>query len=270
MLPFDIAFADTCIGGSTVASRLARNRTGLRAFYLADYGVNPLGTKSREEVREALTRWVEMAASRAPLLVVACNTASVRLREAPEVLHRARELGLEIRSMADFLQELLERAGEEVGGRRVCLMGTEFTVARPLYREALSRAGAGEVLPLPATLTERTIAHLRHRTPRGRATIREEVRTAVSRADAVLLACTCFPLAEEVLLEVNPKVTLLDPAVGVEGLEGLPRRPGPNRLTVGLSGSALAPTELERAFSTLFPGWEQEGVVEVRTHPGPA
>jgi len=35
--PFDVVFADSCVGGSTVASQLARTRKGLRAFYLADY-----------------------------------------------------------------------------------------------------------------------------------------------------------------------------------------------------------------------------------------
>ena len=37
--PFDVAFCDTCIGGSTVAAHLAR--PGLRAFYLAEAGVAP-------------------------------------------------------------------------------------------------------------------------------------------------------------------------------------------------------------------------------------
>lgn len=36
---YDVVFADTCIGGSTVAARLAQVRQGLRAFYLADYAV---------------------------------------------------------------------------------------------------------------------------------------------------------------------------------------------------------------------------------------
>lgn len=268
-LPFDIVFADSCVGGSTVASQLARTRNGLRAFYLADYAVNPLGVKSREAVQEALNRWVDAAVGRAEELVIACNTASVRLRGTPEVVDRARSLGIRVHSMADFLEEMLEGGGPEVEGKRVCLMGTEFTVGQPLYRDRLSGAGASAVLPLAATLTERTIPHLEHESPDGRKTILEEIRETLEKADVVVLACTCFPMVEELIREVNPSITLLDPALGVEGLGELKGGEGPNRLTVALTGDVLSPQELQAQFPQLFPGWELEAVLKLEIAPLP-
>ena len=50
----DAVFCDTCIGGSTVAACVGRRSAGLRACFLADYAVNPLGTKGADEVRAAL------------------------------------------------------------------------------------------------------------------------------------------------------------------------------------------------------------------------
>lgn len=260
-LPFDIVFADTCVGGSTVASQLARTRKGLRAFFLADYAVNPLGVKSREAVQEALNRWVDAAVGRAEELVIACNTASVRLRGVPEVADRARTMGLRVHSMADFLERMLREGAWEVEGKRVCLMGTEFTVGQPLYRDRLSGAGAAAVLPLVATRTERAIAHLEHDSTQGREAIIEEVREAIEGSDAVVLACTCFPMVGDLIREVNPSITLLDPAIGVEGLGKMAGGKGPNRLTVAITGDTLSPEDLRAQFHQLFPGWELEGVV---------
>ena len=48
---------------------------------MADYAVNPLGVKSKPEVRDALDRWVDAAQGLASHLIVACNTAS----DAPQV-----------------------------------------------------------------------------------------------------------------------------------------------------------------------------------------
>jgi glutamate racemase len=259
--PFDLVFADTCVGGSTVAAELARTREGVRAFFLADYLVNPLGVKSDEAVREALDRWVDLAAGRSDTLVIACNTASVRLRGLSEVVERAGSLGLSVFSMADFLEQVLETRRQDVAGKRVCLMGTEFTVREPLYSDRILEAGARGLLPLAATLTERVIARLFHESPQGKAGILAECGETLAMADAVVLGCTCFPMASDLIRSVNPEIALLDPAEGISALGEVGRGEGPNRMTVALSGSVLSAAELESYFPTLFPGWELEEVM---------
>ena len=130
---FDVVFCDTCIGGSSVAAKLARPGAGLRGFYLADYAVNPLGTRTDGEVRTALNRWTDIAAERSSTLVVACNTASVRLEDSPDVRRRAEALGLRLHSMVDLL-DAVTPAGAE---RRVLARRVE---ARAAQRALLSRA----------------------------------------------------------------------------------------------------------------------------------
>jgi glutamate racemase len=258
-----VVFADTCIGGSTVAARLARTRRGLRAFFLADYAVNPLGVKTMGEVRLALDRWVDFAHGRSNTLIVACNTASVLLRNAPGVVERASGMGMTVHSMADFLEALLRNRPSSVKGRAVCLMGTEFTVGQSLYATLLQERGARTLLPLPATRTERAIAHLRHDTPEERESILAEIGGPIGESDAVVLACTCFPLVESLIRDLRPGVELLDPAGGVDDLALDAKGEGPNRLTVALTGGALAPEEVEARAATLFPGWELEEVVRL-------
>ncbi len=96
-----------------MAGHLGRARSGLRAFYLADYAVNPLGVKSPEVVREALEGWVRAAQGRASTLVVACNTASARLEGAPEIRELASSLGIRVYSMVDFLDWALKDSRSE-------------------------------------------------------------------------------------------------------------------------------------------------------------
>jgi len=261
--PYDVVFADTCIGGSTVAARLALGRAGLRGLYLADYAVNPLGVQPAFGVRAALDRWVDVARDRASTLIVACNTASVLLRRTPEVVERASGYGIRVHSMVDFLEVILGAEGEGVRGQRVCLMGTEFTVSQPLYHGLLQEAGAASLQPLPATQTEQTIAHLQHGTPAGRATVVREIAAGVRAADTVLLACTCFPLVSDLVREINPGAALLDPAHGVDGLELGAEGEGGNLLTVALTGDVLTPEMVSERAGTLFPGWTLSGVARL-------
>jgi hypothetical protein len=83
----------------------------------------------------------------------------------------------------------------------------------------------------------------------------------VSQCDAVLLACTCFPLVADVIHQVNACCTLLDPARHVAGLMPLPLRSGPNHLTVALTGDAIGPDEVRSKASELLPGWIVTDVV---------
>ena len=261
--PFDIVFCDTCIGGSTVAADLARPGAGLRAFFLADYAVNPLGTRDDEEVRDALQRWVDIAARRSDTMIVACNTASVRLEESPEVRETANARGVQLHSMVDLFDSLLRREAERLRGKRVCVMGTRYTVSRPVHAGRLSDAGVGEVIPLGATRTERAIAHLVHTSAEGRALIREEIEDSLAGADAVLLACTCFPLIGDLIDAIRPGIRQLDPGLEVRELVPSPGRGGPNQLTLAYTGTAVTADTLRAQAPALFPGWDEITVVSL-------
>lgn len=262
MRTYDVMFCDTCVGGSTVAARLATVRTGLRAFYLADYAVNPLGVKSRGEVQAALERWVRLTVPRAGTLIVACNTASVLLRDSPEVRRKAGEAGLHVVSMVDFLERHLASRPAPLAGQRVCLMGTRFTVSQPIYYDLLYRAGARQVVPLGATRTEGVLAHLGHGTEAGRQEIAAEIGETIRACDSVILACTLFPLIADLLRDLNPACRLHDPAAGVADVLPATMHPeAENRLTVALSGATLTPDDIHSNAAALFPGWRMEEIV---------
>lgn len=247
--PHDVAFCDTCIGGSSVAANLAL--PGLRAFYLADYVVNPLGTRSDCEVRAALDRWLGIAEEQAPVTIVACNTASVRLEGTPRPAN--------VFTMVDLFDSMLATEREHVANQRVCVMGTKFTVASPVYRERL--AAAREVIPLGATLTERTIAQLDHTTPQGRQRIVDEIGEVIREVDAVAHACTCFPLITDLVAEINPDIHQLDPGQAIRGVTDWPEREGKNHLTVAVTGRTVSAGDIQARAAELFPGWDRVEVI---------
>lgn len=259
--PFDVAFCDTCIGGSTVAANLAAHVSGLSAFFLADYTVNPLGTKDGGDIRAALERWANIAAERAPVMIVACNTASAELEASPATREHVHQLGLEVYSMVDLLDRLLDRV--DVRSMRVCLMGTEYTVNRPVYAERIERAGASEVVRLGATRTESAVANLQHTIETGRAIIREEIGERIRDIDAVVLACTCFPLVGDLITELNPDARQLDPGPEISSLTDWPERAGPNVLTLAHTGDAARGIQLQARAADLFPGWDRVEVVSL-------
>jgi glutamate racemase len=260
---YNVAFCDTCIGGSTVATNFARPDHGLRAFFLADYEVNPLGTRGDARVREALDRWVNIAADRAPAMFIACNTASMRLEDSPGVRRRADQLGVDLHSMVDLLHTLLGRKSTTIPDARVCVMGTEYTVGRPVYRKHLQNAGAREVTSLGATRTERVIAHLQHTSTEGRRIIRDEIGNTLADADAVLLACSCFPLVSDLIDEIRPGILQLDPGLAACEVAPVDSRGGPNCLTLAYTGDAITQDELEAQAPLLFTGWDRIDVVRL-------
>ena len=95
----------------------------------------------------------------------------------------------------------------------------------------------------------------------GRRAIEEEIGHAIRTCDAVLLACTCFPLVSDLIRELNPHCLLLDPGIGTSDV--LPRTPSSqtNRLTLAVSGDALSAADVSRHATDLFNGWEIEHVI---------
>jgi glutamate racemase len=257
---YDLVFCDSCIGGSSIARKLSNQPWSVRALYLADYAVNPLGTKRPSEISRALQRWVDFSAGSSKTLVIACNTASIRLTECPDVRSSAVEAGLSLVSMVDLLDRALAAAHSWLSEACVCLMGTEFTVRQGLYRERLLTAGATEVRLLAATQTERMVAHLQHTSREGKRAVVAEISNAIRGSEVVVLGCTCFPLITDLIREINPTCKVIDPADGIDdfrfGRTGCSRH-----LTIVVSGPDRIADHVRTCATQLFPRWQIEDVL---------
>ena len=107
------------------------------------------------------------------------------------------------------------------------------------------------------------IAHLQHATDEGRRIIRDEIADTLVDVEAVLLACTCFPLVADQVAAINPDIVQLDPGHEILSIAPEVRRAGPNHLTLAFSGDALGQDELDAQAATLFPGWDEIDVIRL-------
>jgi glutamate racemase len=258
MPEYDLLFCDSCLGGSTVTTQIIGRECGVRAFYLADYAVNPLGRKAPCEIERAVRRWIEFAASQTDTVVVACNTASISLHETGRWSTASAPHTVRLVSMLDLFDRALVSARSRLEGASVCLMGTEYTVRHPVYHRRLLTAGAAAVRPLAASRTENVIARLQHTSKQGQRAIAHEIGDAIRSSDVVVLACTCFPLISRFISDLNPACAVIDPAAGAV-LHEYTRSGRMNRLTVGVTGGeSLTAAD---SISVLFPGWHIEDVI---------
>jgi glutamate racemase len=259
--PFDVVFTDSCIGGSTVASKLGAKSSGLRGLYLADYAINPLGVRSAEGIGAVVQRWVSAAASCSPLLIIACNTASVSVHRAGKLNEPVSGGGLVVVTMVELVGRVLEGHRTQLAGKRVGLLGTKFTTTERLYQELIVAAGAGEVDACAATQTEHAVAAFQYASASASAVIVDEIGAFVQGCDAVLLGCTCFPFIAPLIRRLNPGCLILDPAAAVQDVRTSPARSGENVMTIAVSGPEAAVKTVARNAVTLFPTWNIERVV---------
>lgn len=166
-----------------------------RVTVLADLAGQPYGTRSPEFVRQRVRTLLPWIRARQSPLIVACNTTWAVARDLLD--------GISTYAIGDAGRRLLERAPF----RRILVLATPLTVRAGIY----ARAPEKEILQLPCQnwveVVERgglsSSCNSLHPSL-------QEVARAASRADAIFLGCTHYPLLESALLRLNKP--LLDPA----------------------------------------------------------
>ena len=217
------------------------------AIFLADYAINPLGVKSDAAIADVVESWLAQAAAVSDTLVIACNTLSIRYRQlfgsatAPEGLSR-------IISMADCFEAMVRAEAEQLAGKNVLIIGTEFTASQVLYAEIVESACTdASVHTVAATDLERKIARFETWDGAADSSLTAELGQAIERTDVAVLACTCFPMISDDLEALFPGVLFLDPGAYCAGL--VPAHDETNNKTLSIS---VTGEEISRARVTEF------------------
>jgi len=205
---------DSGLGGLTVYREVAAARPDAAFVYVADDAAFPYGAKDERKLLDRIVNLMgELIAAHQPdLIVVACNTASTIALPA-----------LRERYSVPFVGTVpaIKPACAGSVTRRVSVLGTEATVARE-YTRALIRDYAGDckvTLVGAKNLAAYAEAELAGN-PASDAAIAAEIapcfRDDGARTDAVVLACTHYPLILDRLESVAPwPVTFIDPAPAI-------------------------------------------------------
>ncbi len=257
---------DSGLGGLTVHRELVRARPDARFVYCADDAAFPYGALSEEHLVARVLQVMErLVAVHAPdCIVIACNTASTLV--LPHL--RARFTVPVVGTVP-----AVKPACETSVSRLVSVLATPGTVARD-YTKALVAEYRGDCAvtlvgsPRLAGLAEATMRG----EPADLAAIAAEIAPCFvdvdgRRTDAVVLACTHYPLLADIFAEIAPwPVAWIDPAPAiarrVTQILG-PAQPGhvpPPATALLTGGAALA------GLATVFAGF---GLGETRVESLP-
>ena len=207
---------DSGLGGLTVQREIVRIRPDARMIYVADDAAFPYGAWEAAKLTAHLNDAMEklIASWRPDLVVIACNTASTLALA---------DLRRHFPDMA-FVGTVpaIKPACAASRSRLVSVLGTEVTVAREYTKALIRDFGHGCDVTLVGSkhLASLAEAQLRGEPPTDDA-IRAEIAPCFverngARTDAIVLACTHYPLLGERLdrLAAWP-VKFVDPAPAI-------------------------------------------------------
>ncbi|UZE51416.1 glutamate racemase [Rhodopseudomonas sp. P2A-2r] len=252
-----ILVIDSGLGGLTVLREIVRARPDARYVYVADDVFFPYGHHSEDEIVARVVPLMGelIAAHRPDLVVIACNTMSVSVMAPLRAAYAVPFVGT---------VPAIKPACAASTTKRVSVLGTRATVKRE-YTKALIRDHAQACTvtlvgsPILASLAE---AELNGEAIGNDAILAEIAPCFVDdgglRTDAVVLACTHYPLLLDRMIALAPwPVAWIDPAPAIArrvvDLLGpaLPNAPTTTTSFVYTSGRAPS-LQLAKALVPLF------------------
>lgn len=202
-----IGVFDSGFGGLTILKELARELPEYDFLYLGDNARAPYGSRTFETIYRYTLEAVKALFDRGcPLVILACNTASARAlrtiqqRDLPNLAPENRVLGI--------IRPTAEEAGTFSKTGHLGILGTAGTVESNSYPIEIRHFFPGlvvtqEACPLWATLVENGEVesegtHFFVKRDIDRLLLRDP------QIDAILLACTHYPLLLPVIRKVLP------------------------------------------------------------------
>lgn len=214
--PLRVLVFDSGLGGLTVLAAIADAMPGAALTFAADDAVFPYGRLGEAALVDRVTAVMEglVARHRPTVIVIACNTASTLV--LPPL--RARWPSIAIVGTVPAIKPAVASSRS----RLVSVLATPGTVARQYTRDLVARFATDCKVTLvgSSSLAAMTEAALRGER-QDDAAIAAEIAPAFveaegRRTDAVVLACTHYPLLLDTLQRVAPwSVAWIDPAPAI-------------------------------------------------------
>jgi glutamate racemase len=205
---------DSGLGGLTVLREIARQRPDLAFSYAADDAAFPYGRLADDALVERVVTVMErlIESVKPDLAVIACNTASTLALPA-----------LRARFSIPFVGTVpaIKPACQQSKTKRVSVLATAGTVKRDYTQALIREFGEGCKVTLVGSAR---LAGLAEALLRGEEVAAAEIKAEIepcfvddgARTDAVVLACTHYPLIVDRLQTLAPwPVAWIDPAPAI-------------------------------------------------------
>lgn len=201
---------DSGLGGISVLREIKKLMPDEKYIYYGDSLNAPYGTRTDEDVfnltHNVFTTLMDKGVK---AVIIACNTAtSVAVRRLRAEYPSVPIVGME---------PAIKPASEENKGGRVVVMATPVTLRRPKFVTKMDKySEIAEIVPMPAPGIVRYIESGRLHDEGLREYINGLFNGLEGRpADAVVLGCTHFPFAADIIQEAaGPQARLYDGSLG--------------------------------------------------------
>ena len=165
-------------------------------YYFGDSANAPYGPRPTQQVKELTLAAAEHLFSLgAKCLVVACNTATaaaindLREKYPDEII-----IGIE---------PALKLAADRHPGGSIGVMATDVTLREAKFAALVERCQEKcRVIPMPSPGIVELVEGDCVRSPQGYALLRQELEPLIGKLDALVLGCTHYPFAKDVMQEI--------------------------------------------------------------------
>lgn len=205
---YDIGIFDSGVGGLTVFREIKKQLPNCSLVYLGDNARNPYGSKSQEKIKEmSLQNAKFLSGFGVSAVVIACNTASAIAKESLEAQFSF--------PIFDVITGSAQPAVSATKNKKIGIIGTRQTIGSRAHEKAILSIDPNiEVFekstPLFAPIVEEGFRDRKS----TQILVEEELLFFREKGvDTLVLGCTHYPLLKEVISEVLPNVTLIDPSV---------------------------------------------------------
>ena len=206
-----IGIFDSGIGGLTVADAIYRLLPEETLIYFGDTAHLPYGDKAPESIRSYSVKIADfLLAQGCKMIVIACNTASSIAYETVKKHVGNKAL------VVDVINPVVEEVSGMKKIKHVGVIGTRATIKSDAYASRISAANATmKVSSLATPLLAPMIEEGFFNNKISRTIINSYLsRPKIKKVDALILACTHYPLIKPEIAEYYKKeITIVDSAV---------------------------------------------------------
>lgn len=197
-----IGVIDSGIGGLTVAKALQDLLPYEDIVYFGDNINVPYGNRSKDEIKNLtgnILRFLELR--QVKLVALACNTISSVFDEEDEYKFPIVDI------ISPTIEDLRDLHVDKLG-----ILGTEMTIKSKVYQNLLGN-GTYEIIAEPSKDLASLIDKGLFESEEIRNSIKKAMKSIKSQGDVnkVVLACTHYPIVENIFKELYPHVDYINP-----------------------------------------------------------
>ena len=204
-----IAVFDSGVGGISVLRELVKQLPQERFLYYGDSANAPYGVRSPQAVQQLCMTAVEKLIKRGvKALVIACNTATAA------AIHMLRQTYPDLIIIG--IEPAVKLAADRYPGGTVGVLATPVTLQEEKFRLLAQRCAEHcRIVPLPAPGLADLVEAGKANSPESRALLEPLLKPWAGKRDALVLGCTHYPFAAEVISDIlGPDTPLLDGSEG--------------------------------------------------------